>query len=254
MSNLPRLAAHAWTALGDAERAMAAAEGVRWVVARAWTLERVARRLPVARPAVDARIVALFTATPSVPRAVSRAAASRQDRAPSESAPPAATLPFDRGLLPLAVPALLRLGRTQDAERALRDLAAVGDAMPWEAYGARPWRALAAHHGQGGDVNRVARVGEEAGDATRRHFERLSPQTPPDEVRRHAIEAIARVQLAGYLAGLSATTPYAQDQAHRLLQQYAPPHAVEGCVAADRHGCFPFELLVQAIEDIPPDP
>lgn len=216
--NLPRLAAHGYAALGDADRALAAADAVRYPVGRVSTYEAIARRLPAQRPAVDARIIAL-----------------------------AETMPDDPTLRSARLAALIRSGRLQEADQALARIAEDGVAA-WEPDVSAPWRQLAAAYQRLGTSHawRSDRVAESAASASRRFGERrgLSRLSLQQSINA----TVAQVRLAAALAARDRP----QDAAD-LLRRYARGHEIERCVAQRDGDCLALILILQAIEESPSD-
>lgn len=216
--NLPRLAAHGYAAFGDADRALAAADAVRYPVGRISAYEAIARRLPAQRPAVDARIIAV-----------------------------AETMPDDPTLRSARLAALIRSGRLHEADQALARMAEDGVAA-WEPDVSAPWRQLAAAYQRLGPSHawRSDRVAESAARASRRFHQRYGPSRL--SLQQSIDATAAQVRLSAALAARDRPQDVAE-----LLRRYAPGHEIERCVAQRDGDCLALILTLQAIEESPSD-
>lgn len=216
--NLPRLAAHAWAALGDGPRALAAAAEVRWPPARLWALDTVGRYRSALRPAADARIVALPATHPD----------ARSFRAGLQRA-------MVRLHMLREVEAMLAEAKEPRESHADLDDAA---ALP---------RLLAAAYARAGDAAAAERVAAWTGEARRRLArEESGRDAPTEDELREADGLVTRVRLAAHLA-----RPTGHARARELLDEHAAPEAVEACVAQGRAECRALAFLLQAITEAP---
>ena len=216
--NLPRLAAHAWAALGDGPRALASAGDVRWPPARLWALDAVARHRPVLRSSADARIVSLPEGH----------ADARSFRAGVQRA-------------------LFRLNSLGRLERMLTK--AKGEAERHQDLDddAEIPRLLASGYARVGDSEAAERVAVWTGEAALELAKANAGRDGPTrEEIRDAGRLVARVRLAAALA-----KPTGHERARALLSEEAPPAAVEACVAEGSAECHALAVLLQAITDIP---
>lgn len=216
--NLPRLAAHAWAALGDGPRALAAADEVRWPPARVWTLDAVARHRPVLRSSADARIASL-----------------------PEDHPDARS--FRDGLQR----ALFRLNSLRRLERMLATAKdETGRHQDLDDDAEIP-RMLAGGYARVGDHEAAERVAVWTGEAALELAKASAGRGgPTQEDLRGAERLVARVRLAAALAKGTG-----HERARALLDEEASPEAVEACVAEGSPECHALALLLQAITDVP---